>query len=57
MLEIDVLEAERQFEDLVERAERGEEIVITRNGDAIAKLVRAVAAPGVPVLGYSGQQD
>jgi prevent-host-death family protein len=39
MLEIDSLEAEKQFDDLLERAERGEEIVVTRNGRPIAKLI------------------
>jgi prevent-host-death family protein len=53
MLEIDVLEAERQFEDLVERAERGEEIAITRNGEVVARLVPFTTKTGAPVLGYS----
>ncbi len=54
MLEIDVLEAEKHFDALIDRAERGEEIVITRNGEAVARLVPITTNTGAPVLGYSG---
>ena len=53
MLEIDVLEAEKQFDDLLERVERGEEIIITRNGEAAARLVPITTKTGAPVLGYT----
>jgi prevent-host-death family protein len=53
MLEIDVLDAEKQFDDLVERVERGEEIVITRNGEAVARLIPIATKTGAPVMGYS----
>ena len=32
-------EAEHRFSELLDRAERGEEVVITRDGKAVAKLV------------------
>ena len=38
-MEIDVLEAERVFDALLERVEAGEDFVITRDGVAVAKLV------------------
>lgn len=43
MTEIDVLEAEKNFDALLARVEAGEEIVITRDGVAVAKLVPAQA--------------
>lgn len=57
MLEIDILEAEKQFDDLLERVERGEEIVITRNGEAVAQLVPIATDTGAPVLEYSEAKD
>jgi prevent-host-death family protein len=33
-------EAKNKFSELLDRAERGEEVVITRHGKAVAKLVR-----------------
>ena len=33
-----VAEAERHFEDLVARAERGEEVIITRDGRDVARI-------------------
>jgi prevent-host-death family protein len=38
MDEIGLFEAKNKFSELVDRAERGEEIVITRRGKAVAKL-------------------
>jgi prevent-host-death family protein len=52
MPEIDILDAEKQFDILLDRAERGEEITITRDGKPTAKLIPATKL-GVPVLGYS----
>jgi prevent-host-death family protein len=40
-----VFDAKSQFSQLVDRAERGEEIVITRHGRPVAKL--GPVAPGV----------
>jgi prevent-host-death family protein len=34
-----IAEAERQFEALLDAAERGEEVIITRDGRAIARLI------------------
>ena len=39
MDEVGLFEAKNKFSELVDRAERGEEIVITRRGRAVAKLV------------------
>lgn len=39
MAEIGAFEAKNKFSDLLDRAEHGEEIVITRRGKAVAKLV------------------
>ena len=41
MDEVGLFEAKNKFSELVDRAERGEEIVITRRGRAVAKLVPA----------------
>jgi prevent-host-death family protein len=38
MLEIETVEAEKGFGGLLERVERGEEIVIMRRGKPVAKL-------------------
>lgn len=39
--EIEAGEAERNLSDLLSRVERGEEIIITRGGEALARLVPA----------------
>lgn len=41
MDEVGLFEAKNKFSELVGRAERGEEVVITRRGKAVAKLVPA----------------
>ena len=41
MDEIGLFEAKNKLSELVDRAERGEEVVITRRGKAVAKLVPA----------------
>ena len=41
MDEIGLFEAKNKLSELVDRAERGEEIVITRRGKAVAKLAPA----------------
>lgn len=43
MAEIGAFEAKTHLSELLDRAERGEEIVITRRGKPVAKLVPAVA--------------
>ena len=40
---VGAFEAKTHFSALLERAERGEEIVITRRGKAVAKIVPATA--------------
>jgi prevent-host-death family protein len=64
MPEIGAFEAQNQFGHLLDQVERGEEILITRRGNAVAKLVptepgfdrdrarRAVA--GIPELSKGG---
>ena len=39
MNEVGLFDAKNRLSELVDRAERGEEIVITRRGKAVAKLV------------------
>ena len=43
MNEIGLFEAKNKLSELVGRAERGEEVVITRRGKAVAKLVPVTA--------------
>lgn len=43
MTSIGAFEAKTHFSQLLERVERGEEIVITRRGKAVARLVPAAA--------------
>ena len=45
MDEIGAFEAKNKLSALLERVERGEEILITRRGKPIAKLVPAVTRP------------
>jgi len=40
-----VLDARSRFSELIERAERGEEIVVTKHGQPVARIV-PVAKPG-----------
>ena len=40
-MDVGVLEAKNRFSELIERAERGEEVVITRHGKPAAKLIAA----------------
>jgi prevent-host-death family protein len=44
-MRITVTEAKGQLTELVRRAEAGEEVVLTRHGQAAAKLVPVVATP------------
>jgi prevent-host-death family protein len=45
MASIGAFEAKTHFSQLLGRVERGEEIVITRRGKAVARLVPAAARP------------
>ena len=45
MQEIGAFEAKNKLAALLDRVERGEEIVITRHGKAVARLVPNVASP------------
>jgi prevent-host-death family protein len=46
MISVSAFTAKRLFTQLLWRAERGEEIAITRYGKAVARLVPAAANPG-----------
>jgi prevent-host-death family protein len=50
MLEISVKEARTRLSALLDRVERGEEIVITRRGRKIARLVPTGRQEGLPSL-------
>ena len=54
MREVGVLEAKTHFSALVAQAERGEDIVITRNGRAVARLSALTGSP--PVRRLSGAE-
>ena len=45
MREVGAFEAKNKLSALLERVERGEEILITRHGKPVAKLVPAVTTP------------
>lgn len=47
MKHIDIRQARDRFSELVHRAEAGEEIVLTRQGKAVARLIHAPRAPKV----------
>jgi prevent-host-death family protein len=44
MSEIDVAEAKRDLDQLLERASRGEEVVITKEGRPLARLIAPISA-------------
>ncbi len=48
---VNVHEAKTQLSRLLARAEAGEEIVIARNGDPVARLVPCENCPGVRQFG------
>ena len=45
MMRVGAFEAKTHFAQLLQRAERGEEIVITRRGKEVARLVPATSKP------------
>lgn len=44
-MKVSVSEAKGQLTDLVKRAEAGDEVILTRHGHAVARLVPVVAVP------------
>jgi prevent-host-death family protein len=40
-MEVGIVDAKNNLSDLIRRAEAGEEVLITRHGHTVAKLVRA----------------
>ncbi len=51
MIEVSITEAKRQFSGLLAKVAEGEEVVITRRGVVIAKIVAVVKPPKKRVLG------
>jgi prevent-host-death family protein len=49
MDEVGLFEAKNKLSELVDRAERGEEVVITRRGKAVAKLVPMTTLTSVDI--------
>lgn len=50
MIEINVKEARSRLSSLLDRVERGEEVIITRRGKKIARLVPTESHGGLPSL-------
>lgn len=50
MQNIDLNELQANFQDYVERAAKGEEFAVTRNGSPVAKLV--AYSPSLPRIGF-----
>jgi prevent-host-death family protein len=48
-MQVSIYQARQQLSELVKRAERGEEIILTRHNHPVARLVKA--APAQRVLG------
>ena len=56
MIEVDIHEAKTQLSRLIAKVEQGEEVVIARAGEPVAKLVRADRTKRRRKLGeYAGQ--
>ena len=56
MIEVNIHEAKTQLSRLIARVEQGEEVVIARAGEPVAKLVRAGRAKRSRKLGaYAGK--
>jgi prevent-host-death family protein len=51
MIEVNIHEAKTHLSRLLARVEAGEEIIIARNGEPVAKLVAVPKAPTKRVLG------
>jgi prevent-host-death family protein len=56
MSEVGSFEAKNKFSALLDRAEHGEEIVITRHGRPVAKLVPFQTAPGTEQARLAAQR-
>lgn len=56
MIEVNIHEAKTQLSRLIARVEQGEEVVIARAGEPVARLVRAESAKRSRKLGaYAGK--
>ncbi|MEA2236227.1 MAG: hypothetical protein QOC81_951 [Thermoanaerobaculia bacterium] len=51
MITVTIREAKTNLSDLIEKAEAGEEIVITRRGEPVANLVAVATPPKKRLLG------
>jgi antitoxin (DNA-binding transcriptional repressor) of toxin-antitoxin stability system len=49
-------EVQTRLQELLERVAAGEEVVITRDGEAVASLVRPPIRKGVPLIGRGKDQ-
>ena len=56
MTEVGIFEAKNKLSELVDRAEAGEELIITRRGKPVAKLVPIKAARDVARARRAGQR-
>jgi prevent-host-death family protein len=56
MKTIGAFEAKNKFSELLQRAESGEEIVITRNGKPVARLKPYAVKPGSPEAIAAGER-
>jgi prevent-host-death family protein len=51
-MNVPIAEAKAKFSEFVKRAEAGEEVLVTRHGKVVARLMPPAAAPGKkPLLG------
>lgn len=51
-MQIALAEAKSHFAELIRKVEQGEDVVLTRYGKAVARIVSAEPAPKPNVLGY-----
>lgn len=49
-MNVPIAEAKAKFSELVKRAEAGEEVLVTRHGKVVARLMPPAAPPGKKLL-------
>ena len=54
-MQINILDAKNQLSQLIKRAQAGEEVVIAKRGQPVARLVAASAKPGAGETGENGE--
>jgi len=55
-MHVSIYEAKTQFSKLVEAAERGEEVIVTRRNKPVVRLTSASARPASRIGGLSGRK-